>query len=90
MINCYHPNCDVCKHETNCILKKPYPPGLSKIKKEINFELGNLKEIRKSITYSMECPNDYYVADLTRLLQEESDTVEIIRELRKKEKEYEI
>ncbi len=84
MINCYHPNCDICK-ETNCILKKPLSKELMNVKKEIAFELMNLKNIRKSLNLSLQGSGEYFVDDVSILLEEEADTVEIIRELRKME-----
>jgi len=86
MINCYHPNCDICK-EKNCILKKTLSKELMNVKKEIAFELMNLKNIRKSLNLSLQGSGEYFVDDVSILLEEEADTVEIIRELRKMEME---
>ena len=86
-ITCHHPNCDICKEQKDCFLKKPCNKKLLAIEKEIEFELNNLKNIRRSQRLALTTPNDYCVPDISMLLQEEHDTVEIIRELRRCEKD---
>ena len=80
-INCLHPNCELCKVEQNCMLKQPCNSKILELEKEIEYELSELKQIRKALSNAISS-KEYYTPPSSVLIQMEHDTMEIIRELR--------
>ena len=81
-VDCYYPNCDICKVENNCELKEPCNSKVLNLEKEIAFELQSLNSIRRSLNHCLNSEN-YFTLSYNVLIQLEFDTKEIIRELRR-------
>lgn len=72
---CY-PNCEICKHNSNCILKKDYPRELQNLEKEIQYELAHLRTLEEHLTHR---------ENTNQIITEIEDTRKLIRYLRKEE-----